>query len=258
MKLASFLASLLLAAFSGGPFLDTIGHPYAEQIETLRQHGIVQGAEEGLYRPDNLVNRAEFLKVLALAAFGDSVASAETTCFADFVGIPQWYWPYACAAKEHGLVNGYPDGTFRGDQPISLAEAAKMAVTAWKIQTPEYLREPDHWFDPFLDAIASSGVRDVLGGPEHLLTRSDMAWLLIALGQPLATVELPAPDSSSESSAPSGSSASSASSSTASSLSSEESSISSICSASFVSSSFSSSFSYVSSSIPSTFDEGFC
>ncbi|MDD5751751.1 MAG: S-layer homology domain-containing protein, partial [Candidatus Peribacteraceae bacterium] len=166
----------------------------------------------GLFRPDIPVNRAEFLKVLTLAAFGSAAESEDVTCFTDFAGTVQWYRSYACSAKEHGLVDGYPDGTFRGDQPINLAEAAKMAVTAWGMQTPVYFREPDHWYDPFLDAVAFTGVRDALGGPDHLLTRSDMAWFLVALRQPLATVEPPVSSASSSSLSSSFSSVSSASS----------------------------------------------
>ena len=207
--LASLLAGFLIASSSGGPFPDTVGHPYAEQIETLRQHGIVQGYDGGLYRPDALVNRAEFLKVLTLAAFGEAAQSSDTTCFEDFTGTTQWYRPYACAAKERELVGGYPDGTFRGDQPINLAEAAKMAVVAWSIPTPVYIRAPDHWYDPFMVAIGSSGAPDAFGGPAHLLTRADMALLLVELDQPIAIIEVAVSSSSSSSSVSSASSVSS-------------------------------------------------
>ncbi|MDD5102785.1 MAG: S-layer homology domain-containing protein [Candidatus Peribacteraceae bacterium] len=193
-------------------FLDVVGHPQAPQIEMLRIHGIVQGYEYGLYRPDILINRAEFLKILMLAVYGQEAAGSATACFADFTGEPQWFWGAACTAKENGILTGYPDGTFRGAQTVNLVEALAMAERAWQMPAPHYFHEPSYWYDPYFDAVLGSGIAEYfLRDPAHLLTRGDAAWILIALGQNIATVEAPV-SSSSASSVSSVSSASSASS----------------------------------------------
>lgn len=199
MGITTALATLLVASssFGGGPFLDVIGHPQAPQIEELRQRGIVEGYGAGLYRPDILVNRAEFLKVLELAVNGRVATLEDVRCFTDFTGDVQWFWPHACAAKTQHLVDGYPDGSFRGGQPINLAEALKMSVTAWGMTLPVYIRAPDHWYDPYFIAVSDTGIREFFrDDPGHLLTRGDMAYILVSLNQPLATIEVPLSSSS--------------------------------------------------------------
>ncbi|MDD5075160.1 MAG: S-layer homology domain-containing protein, partial [Candidatus Peribacteraceae bacterium] len=191
MGITAALATLLIASSSlgGGPFPDVIGHAQAPQIEELRQRGIVEGYGAGLYRPDVLVNRAEFLKTLELAVNGTIASQEEIRCFTDFTGDTQWFWPFACAAKAQHLVDGYPDGTFRGARTINLAEALKMAVTAWGMRLPVYIRAPDHWYEPYFVAAAGTGIGEYfLNDPGHLLTRGDMAFLLVSLNQPLAVV----------------------------------------------------------------------
>ncbi|OIO53514.1 hypothetical protein AUJ46_04935 [Candidatus Peregrinibacteria bacterium CG1_02_54_53] len=194
-----FLLGLLVSTASAQsePFLDAINHPQQLQIETLRIHGIIEGYGHGLYRPDIPINRAEFLKVLMLAAYGRQIDGNSSQCFTDFSGAPQWFWSAACAGKTFGILTGYPDGTFRGTQAVNLAEALAMAERAWNIAAPNYFHETSHWYDQYFDAVAARGIPEYfLNNPDHRLTRGDAAWLLVELGQPLAVVESPIPASS--------------------------------------------------------------
>ncbi|MDO8468211.1 MAG: S-layer homology domain-containing protein [Candidatus Peribacter sp.] len=200
------------ASAQSQPFLDSEGHPQGPQIEILHIHGIVQGYGYGLYRPDVPINRAEFLKILTLAVYGQEMAGSAIPCFTDFSGAPQWFWGPACIAEQNGIIMGYPDGTFRGEQTVNLVEALAMAERAWQMPAPYYFHQPSHWYDKYFDAVLDRGVSEYfLGNPGHLLTRGDAAWLLVALGQHLSTVGEPV-SSSSVSSLSSVSSASSVSS----------------------------------------------
>ncbi|MBM3227762.1 hypothetical protein FJZ27_02765 [Candidatus Peribacteria bacterium] len=175
---------------SGVLFLDTVGHPHEQYVRILQERGIVQGYGYGLFRPDILVNRAEFLKILMLARFGSQVyQTADRRCFADFVDNEEWYWLHACSAKDARIVSGYPDGTFRGGEPVNLAEALKLSVLAWDLPLPVYFRTPDHWYDPYVDAAVTRGIFDYFQkNPGHLLTRSEMAYLIVSLGEEIAMV----------------------------------------------------------------------
>lgn len=177
MMVLLFLGVLVPATLAQSePFFDTIGHPQAMHIETLRIHNIVQGYGYGLYRPDMPVNRAEFLKILMLAAYGEQGQSEAATCFTDFIGEPQWFWGTACAALYQGILTGYPDGTFRGTQRVNLAEALAMAQRAWQIPAPYYVHEPPSWYDKYFDAVLDRGVAEYfLHNPDHPLTRGDAA-----------------------------------------------------------------------------------
>ncbi len=175
------------------PFLDVVGHPHEAQVEFLHNRGIVDGYGYGIFRPDILINRAEFLKIMMLAVDGSEVFSVvDRHCFFDFAGEEQWYWAYACSAKNRGIIDGYPDGTFRGEQTVILAEALKMAIDAWGIRTPAYPDGPPHWYDPYMDAAASKRIFDYFPyDPGHLLTRSEMAVLIVTLADEIARIEEP-------------------------------------------------------------------
>src|SRR3989344_3404841 len=196
----SILASLgvlavLFAVTAHAAFSDTQGHPFASQVETLRIKGLVKGYSSSIFGPDRQINRAEFLKILTLAAFGNVVLQTDNVrCFVDFIGPEQWYWVTACAAKEKGILTGYPDGTFRGETKVNLVEALAMTVRAWKLPLPVYIRAPDHWYDPYVDTAAGRGVFVYL--PQyvgHMLTRAEAAALLVEMDVPLETIEVTEP-----------------------------------------------------------------
>ncbi|MFH0770267.1 MAG: S-layer homology domain-containing protein [Candidatus Peregrinibacteria bacterium] len=194
--LLNILTSLLLAfpvasAALPEPFVDVLGHPHASQIEFLHARGVVSGYGYDIFRPDILINRAEFLKILMLASFGKSgFEAADHKCFRDFTGREQWYWVYACAARERGVIDGYPDGTFRGTDTIILAEALKMTANAWKMPLPAGRSGSANWYDPYFDLAASKRIfSDFPAEPDHLLTRSEMAVLLISMGGTIGHAE---------------------------------------------------------------------
>jgi len=170
---------------------DIANHPYRESIQELVSRGIVQGYADGTFKPDMPINRAEFLKILMLAVFGEEVFDVTSTaCFFDFSTQVQWYYPHACTAKDLGIVEGYPDGTFRGESTVNLVEALKMSVEAWEMPLQQYVRAPGHWYDPYIDVAASRGVFATIPlVPDFPLTRGEAAELLICLGQPLQALD---------------------------------------------------------------------
>jgi len=185
------IVSILLAVSAHAAFSDTQGHPFASQVETLRVKGLVRGYSSSVFGPDRQINRAEFLKILTLAAFGDAALETDNVrCFADFVGPEQWYWVTACAAKEKGILTGYPDGTFRGETKVNLVEAIAMTARAWQLPLPVYIRAPDHWYEPYVIVAAERGLFAFL--PQyygHILTRAEAAVLLVEMNVPLQTIE---------------------------------------------------------------------
>lgn len=177
----------------GGAFLDVSGHPLAPQIEFLRERGIVAGYGARIFRPDFIINRAEFLKILMRAVYGEEVFDVQDPfCFTDFTGPVQWFWVYACTAKERGIIHGYPDGSFRGTQRVITVEALKMIVHAWKVSLPVYVRAPDQWYDPYIDVAASRALFEIVPHvPGHELTRSEAAGVIVNFGEPITIIRRP-------------------------------------------------------------------
>lgn len=73
------------------------------------------------------MTRAEFTLMLAAALGLEPVLGASLE-FAD--ELPVWAAGYVAAAVEAGLVQGFPDGTFRPAEPITREQLAAMAVRA--------------------------------------------------------------------------------------------------------------------------------
>jgi len=92
---------------------------YADDIYKLAEAGVLNGYEDGSFRPDGGVTRAEMTKMIGLVFGYTDIEGAEG--FPD-VTSDDWFYPYVLAAQKAGFVNGFEDGTFRGGQPITREE----------------------------------------------------------------------------------------------------------------------------------------
>ncbi len=102
-------------------------------IYTSVHFGITSGYGDGSFKPNANVNRAEAVKILILAAQFSPLASSGTTLsFSDVREETDWFAPYVKTAADREIVRGFPDGTFRPDQPITRAEAAKIIVSVMR------------------------------------------------------------------------------------------------------------------------------
>lgn len=109
-------------------FPDVPGNFWAETaIAAMKQQDIINGMG-GLYQPDGPLTRAQFAKIMVLA-LGGSLPAVTQAVFND-VAATAWYAPYVKKVVELGLIEGYADGSFRPDNPISKQEMLKVAVCA--------------------------------------------------------------------------------------------------------------------------------
>ena len=94
---------------------------YNNAVSTLSNAGILDGYEDGTFRPDGNITRAEFATITArfLEASYDG-----GNRFPDIDG--HWAAEYINEAANAGIVDGYEDGTFRPQQNITRAEAVTM------------------------------------------------------------------------------------------------------------------------------------
>lgn len=93
----------------------------ADVILALYKAGVINGFEDGSFRPDITVSREEFLKMAMLAA-GQSVGG-EASGFTDVVS-GEWYEPYVAAAAELEIVRGKEDGSFGIGEAVTRQDAA--------------------------------------------------------------------------------------------------------------------------------------
>lgn len=94
---------------------------YNNAISTLSNMGIICGYPDGTFRPDAPITRAELTKIAAGFFSDPRVAATYDGRFSDVHGA-EWYISYLMTALEEGLIEGYPDGSFRPNRPITRAE----------------------------------------------------------------------------------------------------------------------------------------
>lgn len=114
-------------------FSDILGHWAYKLILEYNEDGIVGGYNDGTFKPNNPVSRAEFIKIAIdaltkttskLTVFGSS-GTVPDVASGKFTDVPKdaWYLNQLNFALENKLISGYPDGTFGPNNPISRIEA---------------------------------------------------------------------------------------------------------------------------------------
>ena len=90
-------------------------------IESVKL-GFVSGYEDGTFKPDRTITRAEFSKLL------NNAMHIENESNLDFVDVKESDWFYEEVQKSvaSGFFTGYEDNTFRPNNPITREEVAKV------------------------------------------------------------------------------------------------------------------------------------
>lgn len=113
---------------------------YYDAVYAAYDAGLMNGVGEGLFAPNATLDRATLATVLYREA-GEPAAKG-TASFTD-IAEGQWYTDAVNWAAEQGVVNGYPDGTFRPEAPITRQEMATMLYRFWKLQGGKYAPKAD-------------------------------------------------------------------------------------------------------------------
>lgn len=112
---------------------DIAGH-WAESVITQWQSkGLIQGYEDGTFKPGNTITRAEFVTLMNNAKGFWSEGSIN---FSD-VKNDSWFYSAVARAVAAGYVKGYSDGSFKPNNTITRAEAAVMIANTAKLSANE-------------------------------------------------------------------------------------------------------------------------
>lgn len=107
-------------------FTDISNKPEEMQksIKSLCKAGIIKGSSDTTYSPDESISRAETAALL-LRMTGKSNETANVE-FSD-VTPNKWYYSTAGVSQKYGILNGYDDNTFRGEEKISKLQFVSLA-----------------------------------------------------------------------------------------------------------------------------------
>ena len=127
IALAMILTSLVPSFTASAAFSDVDdSNSYVEAISTLSTLQVINGYGDGSFQPEKEITRAEYTKMIVYMLGMDSFTTPITT----FTDVPESHWAnaYIKTAFDMGIINGFDDGTFRPDAPVTYEQALKMLV----------------------------------------------------------------------------------------------------------------------------------
>lgn len=197
LPLLALALSFLFATLAQANFPDVPSdHPNFWAIANLVDYGVVQGFPDGEFKPDELVDRSQFLKMAYTAEVShendrrswggydifpfDKKEEIKITppCFGDLQGT-EWFEPFVCWGKNQGLVSGDAnDGLFHPLRPVNFAEAAKILVETSHEPGVRTGDQVEHWAEGYIESISMGMVPPSIQTADQQLTRAQAAQLI--------------------------------------------------------------------------------
>ena len=138
-KLLAMVLALVMTlslAVSANAFKDdkSISDDYAESVAVLNGMGVFKGYEDGSFKPEGNITRAE-VSAIVYRVYTQDVKDAKASMYATYnkfsdmagAGWAQGYIGYCANAS---LVKGYPDGTFKPSGKVTGYEVLAMILRA--------------------------------------------------------------------------------------------------------------------------------
>lgn len=166
-------------------FTDVSGHWAEANIKSLAQKGIINGFEDGTFKPNNSVTRAEFTTMVVKAL---GLTTSSDVNFTD-VASGSWYESYIKSAVKAGLVSGMPDGSFKPNEQIKRQDAILILYRGFEsalksgdaIEFSDKQAISDYALEA-VNALSASGIvtgDDTLSfNPQNSTTRAEVAALI--------------------------------------------------------------------------------
>ncbi|HEY9061286.1 MAG TPA: S-layer homology domain-containing protein [Pseudobacteroides sp.] len=114
---------------SANSFKDIKGHWSEEYVTDLINEGVVSGYKDGTIKPNKLITREEFIKLL-LTASGYAPSEKKYSSFDDNDKISKWALGYIIKASEIGIIEGYKNKVMPSKH-VTRAEAVVMTMRAF-------------------------------------------------------------------------------------------------------------------------------
>ena len=154
-------------------------------LNTTDHFAYIVGYGNGEVRPQNNITRAEvatiFFRLLTDDVRDENLT--KTNRYSD-VAATSWYNTAVSTMTKAGIVDGYPNGTFRPDAPITRAEMAKIISLFAKLDKSEsrFSDIAGHWAEAYIRLAAGNGwiagYPDGTFGPQRNITRAETATMI--------------------------------------------------------------------------------
>lgn len=156
----------------------------ADEIYYLSEKNIISGYPNGKFGPNDKITREQAALMLVNALYPNE-AVKQNPGFTD-VHTSDFYYRAIAIAKEKGIIKGFTDGTFRGDNFITRAETASMIDNAYKVTRGDakvsFSDVPNTWYTNSVLDLASNkivnGYTDGTFKPKNHVTRAEFSVIL--------------------------------------------------------------------------------
>ena len=154
-------------------------------LNTDDHFAYIIGYPDGTVQPNGQITRAEATTIFfrLLTEESRSANLTKTNGYTD-VASDAWYNTAVSTMTKAGIVDGYPDGTFRPDAPITRAEMAKIISLFAKLDKSEsrFSDIAGHWAEAYIRLAAGNGwitgYPDGTFGPQRDITRAETMTLV--------------------------------------------------------------------------------
>ena len=174
-------------------------HEYTPTLNTADHYAYIIGYTDRTVRPNSELTRAELATILyrLLSTESRDIFYTDRNNYSD-VDADAWYNVEVSTMTAAGVFNGYPDGSFKPDAPITRAELVSVMVTFFtEIEPvdPEFIDTVGHWADEIIEAAYAEGLiegyDDGSFKPDQSVTRAEAIKVInVVLGRDLVAGEL--------------------------------------------------------------------
>lgn len=158
-------------------------HHFYESVMNLTARGVINGYEDGTYRPGENISRAHAAKIIALA-LGLDTKNVKNPGFED-VSESNPYYGHIAALVEAGIIKGYEDDTFKPNGNLTRAHIAQMLVLGFGFEQEKLSNLPfkdingEQWFADYIQTLYSNeittGTTATTFSPNAFVTRGQVA-----------------------------------------------------------------------------------
>lgn len=166
-------------SFGNSNFPDVSSHWAENYIDYLSSEGIISGFPDGTFKPNQLLTRAQVSVLLS----NQLNLTPESSNFPD-VPASHWASGFIGAVLSEGIMSGYPDGTFKPNNPMTRAEVSSVISSAYNMVqsstgSPFSDVNQNHWafssIMALVDNYIASGYPDGTFKPNSSVTRAEFS-----------------------------------------------------------------------------------
>lgn len=133
------------------------GYWAEDAIYELANQGVISGYQDGSFKPEGSVTRAEFAKLLLYSLGKENLVDDKTSQFKD---LPDTHWANAIikVAVDARYLQGYPEALFKPQNGVSGAEVMTILVRVLGKEDEAKLYTGTDWYEGYVKVAGENGL----------------------------------------------------------------------------------------------------